>query len=132
MKKLIILSFLFISLISYSQEFTVSKSYILNNEKVWQLQDDDLTHSFLKRVLFFSKKGVGFVFGNDTVSYYDYTEWNIDGSIYTLENIGGTIYKIEFNEKRTKVNYVYVTLDILIKDEVLGEVKRNTQFRFEF
>ena len=34
---------------TYSQEFTVSKSYVLTNKNIWEVQKDP--HALLKRVL---------------------------------------------------------------------------------
>ena len=132
MKKILLLLVLLLSMISYSQEYTVAKATVLNNKNIWELQEDE--HSLLKRVLFFSESsyGVCFVFANNVVRYYGINDWNVEGTTYTLENRNGISYKIEFNELTKKVTYLYLTLDITINDENLGEVKRTTQFRFEF
>ena len=132
MKKCFLLLLLLNAIISYSQELTVSQSYILNNKFTWEVQNEP--HAILKRVLFFSEneKGVGFVFANNAVHFYPFNDWTVDGNIYSLENANGISYRLEFDENTKNIKYVYMTLDLLIDDDVLGEVKRFSQFRFEF
>ncbi len=132
MKKCLLLLLILNAINSYSQEYTVTKSCVLTNKNIWEVQNDP--HALLKRVLLFSESeyGVGFVFANNAVRYYNFNNWTVDGNIYTLENAKGMTYRMEFNQKTKKVKYVYIDLDILIDDEVLGEVKKRTQFRFEF
>lgn len=132
MKKYLLLLFILNTINSYSQEFTVSKSYVLTNKNVWEVQNDP--HALLKRILLFSDSeyGIGFVFANNAVRYYNFNNWTVNNNIYSLENVNGITYKIEFNEKIKKVKYVYIDLDMLIDDDVLGEVKKHTQFRLEF
>lgn len=132
MKKCLLLLLLLNAINSYSQECTVSKSYVLNNKFTWEVQNDP--HVLLKRVLFFSENenGVGFVFANNGVRFYNFNDWTVDGYIYSLENANGMTYRLEFDKKTKKIKYVYIDLDLLIDDDVLGEVKRYTQFRFEF
>lgn len=132
MKKILFLLLLILSITSFSQEYTVAKATVLNNKNIWELQDD--RHALLKRVLFYSESsyGVCFVFANSTVRCYGINDWTIEGTTYTLENRNGISYKIEFDEITKEVTYLYLTLDLTINDEDLGEVKRTTQFRFEF
>jgi hypothetical protein len=132
MKKCLLLLLILNAINTYSQEFTVSKSYVLTNKNIWEVQKDP--HALLKRVLFFSESeyGVGFVFTNNAVRYYNFNDWTVDGNTYSLENANGMTYKLEFNEKTKKIKYLYLNLEILIDDDVLGEVKKLTRFRFEF
>lgn len=107
-----------------------SNKRIFFHDNKWEIQDEP--QAVLKRVTFYKDKGIGFVFGSGEVTtYYDYKEWDQRGNIYTIENSGGIIFSVQFNSNKTKVENVYISMNIKINDERLGEVTRKTEFKFD-
>lgn len=124
----IILLFLVTNLI-FSQEFSVSKTYILNNEKEWQQQDDSTM--LLKRVTVYENYGIGFVFSDGQTSFFDFDLWSKLDNLYYFLHPSKTMFSIEFENKISKIKNVFITIDLKINDDKLGEVSRKTEFKFD-